>query len=355
MVFTAAQRNVQGEGDSRMPKISLKQIAKEAGVSPTLVSQVFNNRQVRVSVSTRKRIQEIASKYNYKPNRLASGLKLKRTDTIAVIVPFTPVGFFSELIYHIEAYAMDLGYNTLVLNTFGNRKKELQALSLYQSQMADGILLAPQDVESENTMLRQMKEEGYPFVFIDRYIDGVEAATISSDHTAVAYDLTMRLADKGCRDIVFVKRDDELLNSTKRDRIKGYIGAVTEHSIAPQIIGFNYLDGNVAGLYDKLKGRKQPEAIFLFSGFYMPYLLKVCRQLAYDINEIQFVTVDPFIIPFPFLKNTEMQYRFNNNLCVAVQDMSAIAKQAVASLIAQIRGEKIIDEIEFIPAAFETL
>lgn len=326
------------ESEYAMPKVSLKQIAQEAGVSPSLVSQVFNNRQVRVSESTRTRILEIASKHNYKPNRLASGLKLKRTGTIAVIVPFTPTGFFSELIYHIEAYALDLGFNTLVLNTFGNREKEMQVLGLYQSQIADGILLAPQDVESRSSILLQMRDERYPFVFIDRYVDDIDAMTISSDHAQVARELTMRLVARGCKDIVFIKRDDELLNSTKRDRVQGYISAMESCSLAPQIVGFDYADGNPASLYERLKGRKTPEAIFLFSGFYMPYLLDVCRLLEYDNAKIQFATVDPFIIPFPLLQKSEIQGRFHDNLCVAIQNTSAIARQAVSALIARING-----------------
>ena len=342
-------------GYAPVPKISLKQIALEAGVSPSLVSQVFNNREVRVSESTRKRILEIASKYHYKPNRLASGLKLKHTGTIAVIIPFTPVGFFSELIYHIEAYAMEAGYNTMVLNTFGNREKEMEALELCQTSMADGILFAPQDLASSRAMLMKMKEENYPFVFVDRYVNGVDIVTVSSDHAAVAYALTAHLMEKGCDDIVFIKRDDEVENSTKRDRMRGYVSALEEHALSPQIVGFNYGAGDVNALCEKLGNRKQPEGIFLFSGFYMPYLLNVCRQLSYDMEAIQFVTVDSFIIPFQLLKNTEIQYRFNNNLYVAVQDISMIAKQAVSSLITWIRGGKTTKECIDIPVEFVSL
>jgi len=338
-----------------MPKVSLKQIALEAGVSPSLVSQVFNNRKVRVSESTRARILEIASKHNYKPNRLASGLKLKRTGTIAVIVSFTPTGFFSELIYHIEAYALELGFNTMVLNTFGNREKEMQVLGLYQSQMADGILLSPQDVESRNSLLRQMHDEGYPIVFIDRYVDGINAEIVSSDHARVAHELTMRLIAKGCRDIVFIKRDDELLNSTKRDRVQGYISAMESSSLAPRFLGFDYDGGDPASLCGKLRQLGEPDAIFLHSGFYMPLLLDAFRIAGYNHPRIKLVTVDPFAIPFQFLQKDEILGNFHDNLTVVIQDTSAIARKAVTTLIAQIKGDAAAHGIDAIPVEFVEL
>jgi len=343
------------EGKFAMPKISLKQIAEEAGVSPSLVSQVLNNRGVRVSKDTRQRILDVTSKHHYKPNKLASGLKLKRTDTIAVIVPFTPVGFFSELVYHIEAYAMNFGYISLVLNTFGDRDKEMQILSLYQSQMADGILFAPQDASFSNADFSQMQAEGYPLVFIDRHINDMKAITVSSNHFEVARELTMHLIDRGSENILFIKRDNELLNSTKISRIEGYVHAMNERSMPPQIIGFEYSDIEDLDLYAKLEGRRQPDAIFLYSGFYMPYLLKICRLLGYDIERIQFATVDPFIIPFSILRNREIQYNFNNNLIVAVQDTAIIAQQAVSSLIHLIKGERSLNVSVYVPVKFVQL
>lgn len=338
-----------------MLKVSLKQIAEEAGFSPALVSQVLNNRPVRVSESTKKRITEIAAKHNYRPNRLASGLKLRRTGTIAVIVPFTPTGFFSELIYHIEACALEFDFNTMVLNTFGNREKERQILGLYQSQIADGILFAPQDVESQNSTLLQMHNEGYPFVFIDRYVDGIEAATIASDHVRTARDLTLRLIDKGCRDILFIKRDDELLNSTKRDRWQGYVSAMESRSLSPRVMGFTYSGGEGSSLYGKLKEMRQPEAIFLHSGFYMPDLLEAGNRLGYGGSPTKLATVDPFVIPFTLLQKGNSLGRLCGNVTVAVQNTSEIARQAVSTLIASIKGEKITYGQRIVPVDFVEL
>jgi LacI family transcriptional regulator len=145
-----------------MIRIQLKQIAEEAQVSTTLVSQVLNKRDVRVAAETRERILRIAERYHYLPNRLAAGLKLKRTNTIAVLVPFTSAGFFSELIYHIEAYAMERGFNSLVINTFGERDKETKGLQLYKSQLADGFLV-PAKRPTASTPLRPAASRSIPF------------------------------------------------------------------------------------------------------------------------------------------------------------------------------------------------
>ena len=336
-------------------KVDLKMIAQEAKVSPTLVSQVLNNRNIRVAESTRTRILEIAERYHYVPNRLASGLKLKRTNTIAILVPFTSVGFFSELIYHIESYALEKGYNTLVLNTFGESGKEERALQFYRSQLADGILVAAQNTETNRAILREMTEERVPFVFIDRYVDGIDAPTVSSDHARTSRELCERLIAKGKRDIVFARRVNEPENSTIRGRVEGYRAAMASAGIEPDILEFMYFGEDGSDLRERLSGRRAPQAVFLHSGFYMPHLLETCELLGYDIGSIEFVTVDGFMIPFDFPRAGDLFRMMRGNITVAVQDTPAIARRAIDVLIDGMEGRESADGDSFVGVACKQL
>ena len=327
-----------------MKRVSLKKIAEEAKVSVPLVSQVLNNKEVRASPETKRTIFEVANKYNYVPNRIASALKLKRTNAIAVLAPFTAVGFFSELNYYIEAYAMAKGYNTLVFNTFGEQEKEMRALQFCLSRMVDGFIMAPQDMNAHAEILERMNAEGFPFVFVDRYVDRVDSVTISSDHFAVAADVTRRLIDKGHRQIVLVRRVNEPENSTQKNRMNGYAAAMRERGLEPEILGFSFDSEESTDLVDRLSRRmaaasgRMPDAILLASGFYMPHLLRACCKAGYEVGEIDFMTVDSFVFPFEFIKEKELLGKLNGNLGVVVQDTRLIARRAVDALVDFIEG-----------------
>ncbi|MBU0926630.1 MAG: LacI family transcriptional regulator [Spirochaetes bacterium] len=338
-----------------MEKIDMKKIAQEANVSMTLVSQVLNNRNIRVAEATRRRILDVASRYQYVPNRLAAALKLKRTNTIAILVPFTSVGFFSELIYHIESYALDRGYNTLVLNTFGDKKKEENALQFYRSQLADGFLVAAQNVETNRIILSQMKSDSIPLVFIDRFVDGIEAPTVSSDHVETAYELCRKLIDKGKKDIVFIRRVDDPENSTLRGRVAGYARAMESAGLAPDVLDFHFEGDEGSDLLERLASRPAPEAVFLHSGFYMPHLLKTCERLGYGIGAIDFGTVDGFLIPFDFSRAGELFEMMRGNITVAVQDTRGIARRAVDALIETMEAGSSVGPGSFIPVEWKEL
>jgi LacI family transcriptional regulator len=333
-------------------KVDLKLIAKEAGVSPTLASQVLNNRAVRVAPETRERILGAAERHQYSPSRLATALKMKRTNTIAALVPFTSVGFFSELIFHIQAYAMERGFNTLVINTFGDRELEARALGLYRSRMMDGFIVAPQNAGAHKELFGQIGEDAFPFVFVDRKLDGVEGASVSSDHGAIAAELTRRLVAEGHREVLFLVRQNEAENSTMRSRRQAYAATMAEAGLEPAVLGFSH-EGERADLAERLaaRGKGQPEAIFLASGYYMPHLLSACARLGYDVGRMRFATVDPFVLPCEFLREKTLIERMGSNLLVAQQDVARIARSSVGLLIDMIEGKKVEAGDAYVPVA----
>lgn len=329
-----------------MERIDIKGIAKEAGVSATLVSQVLNRRNVRVSEETRSRILEVAERYDYVPNRLAAALKLKKTNTLAIVVPFTSLGFFSELIYHIEARAMARGYNTLVINTFGDEGKEASALQFYRNQLADGYLVAAQNSEANKVILRRMTDEGVPLVFIDRYVDGIKAPVVASDHEAVARSLTASLIERGRKNIHFLLRKNEPQNTTMRSRLAGYEEAIRDAGLAPSIVSFEYRGGGRSDLLERLRAIPRPDGLFVHSGFYMPIALDACGRLGYGRDMPRLVTVDGFHIAFDYPDADRLFSMLSGKVSVAVQDTEAIAERAVERVLALIEGPSSADAVE---------
>ena len=94
-------------------RITLKNIAKEFGVSISTVSKALKDSH-EIGEATRERIQAYANYYNYKPNSLALQLRNQKTSVIGVIIPEIVHHFFSTVIDGIEQYANEKGYNVMV-------------------------------------------------------------------------------------------------------------------------------------------------------------------------------------------------------------------------------------------------
>jgi DNA-binding LacI/PurR family transcriptional regulator len=339
-----------------MAEVTIKTIAKEAGVSISLVSQVLNDRPVRVSPETRERIKRVASEMHYVPNMLASCLKSKQTKTIALLAPFTPFGFFSNLIYNVQKYARQAGYLTIVVNTFENEEHEAEELALYQSGMFDGMLIAPLAQSHSEQLFAQMKNEKYPFVFVDRFNPSCLTPIVSSDHEKIGYDMTMKAVGEGKKDIVFAYREGGD-NSAGDLRLAGYKRAMIDSGLEPHCVLFSY--HNDRSDKDSMRKavsslEKEPDVLFIHSGYYLPLLASACVSYGFDLKKISFMMVDGFAFTEAAADMAELLFAISGRCLIAVQDIDMIAKHAVSLLLSQIKGESQYGSKVLIPSQYQS-
>lgn len=121
-------------------KISIKEVAKIAGVSPTTVSRVINNSDHPVNPKTKKIVEETVKKYNFQPNRLAQGLVKNKSHIIGVIVHDIADEYFSQMVKGIESVTSDYNYIVNICNTDRNIEKELRAVNILKAHRADAII-----------------------------------------------------------------------------------------------------------------------------------------------------------------------------------------------------------------------
>lgn len=199
--------------------ISIKDVAKHAGVSVATVSRVLNNSGY-VGQDTRVKVEKAIKELNYKPNEVARSLFKKQSSTIGLIVPDIMNPFFPELARAVEDTAIQLGYNVILCNSDGDEKKEQNYLDVLQQQYVNGII-----VSSNTLTAAQIERLNIPVVSIDRVISK-GLPTIVVENKKGAMMATRFLQSKGCRRIGHIKGNSRVLNA--KERCEGYMEIVGE-------------------------------------------------------------------------------------------------------------------------------
>lgn len=207
---------------------TLKDVANLANVSIPIVSKVLSgNPQVRVSPATRQRILKAAKGLSYRPNASARSLKVKRTRTLALLVPDLGNPVFPEIIRGVEAGAQAAGYAAFVSHLDEKAVSERRYLAWLQEGRFDGLILAT--ARLEDSIIEDLVESGRPFVLVNRR----ESSTnmhITVDDAAGARLATNHLVELGHHRIAHLA--GPLMFDTSLRRLQGYRQELDAHGIA---------------------------------------------------------------------------------------------------------------------------
>ncbi|MFK7747457.1 MAG: LacI family DNA-binding transcriptional regulator [Kordia sp.] len=125
---------------SQSSVITLKELSQLSGFSISTVSKALNNK-FDISLKTREVIQQIANEHNYVPNTYAIGLRKRKTQTIAVIIPQINDAFYSCFLHNIEKIASKLEYRILLFQSFEKNSKEKEYLQKIYDGSVDGVII----------------------------------------------------------------------------------------------------------------------------------------------------------------------------------------------------------------------
>src|SRR5207249_4448913 len=128
--------------DNTAMRVTIHDVAEDAGVSAMTVSRVINE-SPRVSADTRRRVQASIAKLGYVPNRLARSLIQRKTRSFGVIVPDVANPFFTLIVRGIERVAWRAGYHVILCDTQGDLDRERGYLEDMVSFQVEGVLIAP--------------------------------------------------------------------------------------------------------------------------------------------------------------------------------------------------------------------
>lgn len=188
-----------------MSKVTIKDIAREVGFSPTTVSNVINGRYQKVSAETIRKIHSAIDELKYVPDFSARSLVSKRSRMIGVIIPQTESHqqfllenpFYSELVSGIEHRLREKGYYMMLCGV----DKETTYLDVLVNWNLDALILLG---IYEEGLYDQLKEVKVPVLLMDSYIEDDYFYHLRIDDELGGYLATKHLIDKGHRDIAIV-------------------------------------------------------------------------------------------------------------------------------------------------------
>jgi LacI family transcriptional regulator len=208
-------------------RVTLREVAERAGVSPMTVSRVINN-SPRVQADTRRRVEAAIVELEYVPNRLARGLIRRKTGTLALLVPDVANPFFTLIVQAAEDVAWRAGYHVILCDTRAELEREREYLEDMIEFQVEGVLVAPVSDRSRSH-LRILTRSNTPYVLIDRSIAGFEADLVQGDSVSGARQLVEHLIALDHRRIAMIT--EALDVSTSRERLQGYRDALDSAGI----------------------------------------------------------------------------------------------------------------------------
>ena len=211
--------------------VTLNDIAKKVGVSPSTVSRVING-SAPISDEMKKKIYKAMNELNYHPNSLARNLATGSSLTIGLVVDADNEtafanSFFNRSVYAIERVAQKNGYNLLITNDIG--KKSSPVCDLVYGQRVDGLIIPSSGVK--DSLLEVLEKENTPWVMLGEATGtGEDICWVDMDNCEGSKKAVRHLLERGYKKIVYVA-DDIQATYTKR-RIAGYQSALKENGIS---------------------------------------------------------------------------------------------------------------------------
>lgn len=206
---------------------SIKDVAKEAGVSIATVSRVLNDVDV-VNEETKKKVVDAIKKLGYRPNIVARSLKTQRTKTIGILIPDISSQFYPEIVRGTEDVANIYDYNVMLCNSDSDLEKEKEYLRVLKEKMVDGVLYMSSSLEPE--ILNLIKQLELTTVLVETKDPEDIFPSVTIDNRAAAYDAVRYLAEKGNKKVAYIGAYRDVVTAWAK-RYLGYEEALKDSNL----------------------------------------------------------------------------------------------------------------------------
>jgi LacI family transcriptional regulator len=265
-------------------RTTIKDIAREAGVSPQTVSRALNNKG-EIRPETRARVLRIAKQLGYRPNSVARSLATRRTQNIGLVVPDVSNPFFASIARGIQDAAHQNQYNVFLCNTDENTDREQSAILSLEAQRVDGIILCSSRLPEGE--LIQLAQRYQPLVLVNRCIAHPQTGCVLVDDARAMQEAVRHLLGLGHQRIGLLAGPAE--SHSGQQRTQGYYRALYAANIVPpsewQVHCSPRVDGGQAAARDLLEHAPELTALVAYNDLVAVGALKACAELQLRVPE----------------------------------------------------------------------
>lgn len=275
-----------------MPKaVTLKELARELGVSVATVSKVMNN-DPSIGHYTREQVQKLAKARNYVPNAAARNFQQQKSLTIGLTVPNVLDQFFVQAINGVEEAAQSAGYNVMVTQTFDLPDRNRTILNTLLSDRVDGLIATITPDAADLSIYRQFEAVGIPVVYMNRSPHEIDCPRVTGSNVEGAALATRFLIERGHRRLAHLKGPANL--ATSQQRHEGFALALREHGLPENPAWVRSVDLSAANteavLREWMAQPDYPTGILAFKNYLtLDALTYLKREYPDRLSEIQFV------------------------------------------------------------------
>ncbi len=317
--------------------ITIYDIAKEAGVSPSTVSRVLTN-NVNVRAEKKEKIQKIIDKYNFKPNALAKGLSDTKSKVIGVLAADVRNPFYAEIFVACEEAAIEAGYTVLLSNSLGETQKEIEQLEMLNQQKVDAIIqfggkvddiVSNQEyVDKVNSLIARI-----PMIITGR-LEGADCYKVQIDSFMAAELLMEHLISLGHRKIALVGGRRDVISTY--DKYQKYLELLRKYEIPYReeyVVdgGYNFETG-YEGMSKLLESKEPPTAVIAINDYAAAGVISSIKEHGLKVPEdISVVSYD----------NTQITEIVTPKVTGVDYNYAVFGKQLVDTAIAAIEKREI--------------
>ncbi|MBX3568117.1 MAG: LacI family DNA-binding transcriptional regulator [Rhizobiaceae bacterium] len=311
-------------------KVTIRDVARAAGVSVTSVSRHLNGR-ISLPGPTASKIEQAASRLGYQPNAIARRLTRGRSETLGLITSDIAYPLFAAIASASEQEAARHGYNLLMFNSRNVAENELAFLGRIEDRQVDGVLLLTNHPD-DGRLVKKINRTG-GVVLMDEDVPGARAPRLFAENAAGAMMAVRHLIEQGHRRIGVIAGPRGLLSTT--ERLAGFRQALEAAEIAPNdelVVHCDYDEGPASGAFAALLALPEPPtAVFTCGDMLALGAMRAARRAGIRIPR------DVSLVSFDDIGHADL---LSPALTTVRQSPAEFGRRGVALLLDLIAGRK---------------
>ncbi|MBA4541659.1 LacI family DNA-binding transcriptional regulator [Thermoactinomyces daqus] len=213
-------------------RATISDVARLAGVSKTTISRYLSGKYHMLSDSTLNRIEKVIAELNYRPNKMARGLKRDRSYLIGMVIADITNPFSTAILRGAEDVCKQRGYSLMVCNTDNDPAKEREYIFMLQSHRIDGLII--NTTGRNNKFLQELATEKTAVVLVDRKVPELGFDTVTLDNEQAMAAGVNHLLARGYKHIALFSESIAGVSS-REERVRTFQNMLSDREVSAEV------------------------------------------------------------------------------------------------------------------------